>query len=344
MSRQLIDLRSDTATRPTPAMREAIAEAPVGDEMLGEDPSVNELVEKAAALFGKEGGLFVSSGTLANQLAIKVHTNPGDEIIADSHCHPFRNELGASPFLSGVQFALISAKRGAYARGDAEEWLRPKGGYPKSSLLWVENTHNQGGGHVFPLEGLDELRVFSQEQNIPLHIDGARIFNAIVASGIPPQEWARRCDSICFCLSKGLGCPVGSILLGEGAFIEEARRYRRMLGGGWRQAGVLAAAGLYALDHHVERLADDHANAQLFSELTAGVPGIRPVHDTTPTNLVFLDVSETGKTAHQINEATMKNGVAFSVPSPKMLRAVTHLDVSREDVQTAAQVLADSVR
>ena len=344
LSLHLIDLRSDTATRPTQAMREAIAEALVGDEMLGEDPSVNELIEKATSLFGKEDGIFVPSGSLANQLAIKVHTNPGDEIIADSHCHPFRNELGASAFLSGIQFALISANRGAYAREDAEEWLRPKGGYPKSTLLWVENTHNQGGGHVFPLDQLDELRAFSKEQNIPLHIDGARIFNAIVASGIPPQEWARRCDSICFCLSKGLGCPVGSILLGEEAFIQEARRYRKMWGAGWRQAGILAAAGLYALDHHVERLADDHANAQLFSELTAGIPGVRPIHDTTPTNLVFLDVSESGKTAHQINETAMDKGVAFSVPNAKMLRAVTHLDVSREGVQTAAQVLADSVR
>ncbi len=344
MSRHLIDLRSDTATRPTKPMREAIAEARVGDDMLGEDPSVNELIQKATALFGKEDGLFVSSGTLANQLAIKVQTNPGDEIIADSHCHPFRNELGAGPFLSGVQFALISANRGVYAREDAEGWLRPKGGYPKSTLLWVENTHNQGGGHVFPLERLDELQTFSQEQNIPLHMDGARIFNAIIASGVPPEEWGQRCDSICFCLSKGLGCPVGSILLGEEAFIQEARRYRRMWGGGWRQAGLLAAAGIYALDHHVERLADDHANAQLFSELTAGIPGIRPVHDTTPTNLVFLNISETGKTAHQINEVTMEKGVAFSIPNAKMLRAVTHIDISREDAQTAAQVLADSVK
>ena len=344
MSRHFIDMRSDTATRPTKAMRRAIAEAQVGDDTLREDPSVNELIEKATALFGKEDGLFVSSGTLANQLAIKVHTNPGDEIIADSHCHPFRNELGAGPLLSGIQFALISAKRGAYDREDAEKWLRPKGGYPKSSLLWVENTHNQGGGHVFPLVKLDELRAFSKEQNIPLHIDGARIFNAIVASGIPPKEWAKRCDSMCFCLSKGLGCPVGSILLGEKAFIQEARRYWKMFGGGWRQAGVLAASGLYALDHHVERLADDHANAQLFSELTAGVPGVRPVHDTTPTNLVFLDISESGKSAHQISEAMKEKGVAFSIPNAKMLRAVTHLDVSREDVQTAAQVLADSVR
>ena len=337
MSRHLIDLRSDTATRPTTAMREAIAEAPVGDEMLGEDPSVNELIEKATTLFGKEGGLFVSSGTLANQLAIKVHTNPGDEIIADSHCHPFRNELGAGPFLSGVQFALISAKRGHTREETPRSGCAPREGTRKAPSSGWRTRTTRAAATCSPSNNSTSCRAFSQEQNIPLHIDGARIFNAIIASGIPPQEWARRCDSICFCLSKGLGCPVGSILLGEGAFIEEARRYRRMLGGGWRQAGVLAAAGLYALDHHVERLADDHANAQLFSELTAGVPGIRPVHDTTPTNLVFLDVSETGKTAHRINEATMKNGVAFSVPSAKMLRAVTHLDVSREDVQTAAQ-------
>ena len=344
LSRHFIDMRSDTATRPTQAMRQAIAEAQVGDETLREDPSVNELIEKATAQFGKEDGLFVSSGTLANQLAIKVHTNPGDEIIADSHCHPFRSELGAGPFLSGVQFALLSANRGVYTREDAEKWLRPPGGYPKSALLWVENTHNQGGGHVFPLEKLDELRTFSNELNIPLHIDGARIFNAIIASGISANEWARRGDSMCFCFSKGLGCPVGSILLGEKAFIQKARRYWKMWGGGWRQAGILAAAGVYALDHHIERLADDHANAQLLSELTAGIPGVKPVHDTTPTNLVFLDISDTGQTAQRINETMMEKGVAFSVPNAQMLRAVTHLDVSREDVQTAAQVLADSVR
>ncbi len=343
MSRRLIDLRSDTATRPTPFMRAAIAEARVGDDVLGEDPSVNELIEKARSLFAKEDGLFVSSGTLANQLAIKTHTNPGDEVIADSHCHPFRSELAAGAFLAGVQFALVSATRGVFGREDAEEWLRPKG-HPKSALLWVENTHNQGGGNVFPLERLDALRTFSRERNIPLHIDGARIFNAVVASGVPPHEWGMRCDSMCFCLSKGLGCPVGSLLLGTKTFIQEARRYRKMWGGGWRQAGLLAAAGIHALEYHVARLADDHANAQFFSELTAGIPGIRPVYDTTPTNIVFLDVSKTGKTSGAINEVTAENGVAFSTPSAKTLRAVTHLDVSREDAQTAAQVLAEAAR
>ena len=344
MSRRLIDFRSDTATRPTPAMREAMAGARVGDDAIGEDPSVNELVRKAAALFGKEDALFAPSGTMANQLAIKAHTNPGEEIIADSHCHPFRSELGAGAFLSGVQFALVPARRGVYGRGEAEAWLRPEGGHPKSALLWVENTHNQGGGSVFPLDRLDELRAFSKERGVPLHMDGARIFNAVVASGVPPREWGRRCDSMCFCLSKGLGCPVGSLLLGEEAFIREARRYRKMWGGGWRQAGVLAAAGIYALDRHVERLAEDHANARLFSELTAGIPGVRPVHDTTPTNLVFLDVSETGKTARRISEAAMERGVAFSVPNERTLRAVAHLDVSREDARTAARVLAEAAK
>ena len=324
-------------------MREAIARAPVGDDTMREDPSVNELVEKAAALFGKEDGLFVSSGTLANQLAMKAHTDPGDEVLVDSRCHPFRSELGAGAFLCGVQFALISAERGVYSRADAEEWLRPDG-YPKSALMWVENTHNQGGGNVFPLGHLDELRSLSQEKNVPLHIDGARIFNAVVASGVTPLEWGKRCDSVCFCLSKGLGCPVGSVLLGKRAFMDKARRYRKMWGGGWRQAGLIAAAGVYALEHHVARLAEDHENAQLFSERTAGIPGVRPVFDTTPTNLVFLDVSETGKTAPQINETARASGVAFSIPDARTLRAVTHLDVSREDVETAAQVLADSVR
>ncbi len=344
MSRRFIDLRSDTATHPTPAMREAMSRAEVGDDALGEDPTVCALLERATALFGKEAGLFVPSGTQANQIAIKTYTQPGEEVIADAHCHPFRNEQAAGALISGVQFALIEADRGVYSRKEAEAALRPKGrNHPRSAILWVENTHNAGGGQVFPLARLDELRALSLEWEIPLHIDGARIFNAVVASGIAPIEWGRRCDSICFCLSKGLGCPVGSLLMGTREFIQNARRIRKILGGAWRQAGILAAAGLYALDHHVERLAEDHANAQRFAELTSGVPGVRQVYETTPTNIVFLDLAESGKTAEEVSARLMDRGVSLSLPGKTTLRAVTHLDISREDVDRAAQALAEAV-
>jgi len=338
---RLIDMRSDTVTRPTAAMREAMARAEVGDEVMGEDPTVRALVDKACALFGKEAGLFVSSGTQANQIAIKVHTQPGDDVVADALCHPVRSELGAAALISGVHFALIAAERGVYTRTQAEAMLR-SGHWmqPRSALLWVENTHNAGGGQIFPLGDLDGLRALSLERGIPLHVDGARIFNAVVASGVAPGEWGRRCDSLSFCLSKGLGCPVGSVLLGTQAFIARARQVRQMLGGGWRQAGILAAAGLHALEHHVRRLAEDHANARRFAEIAAAIRGVSLVYKDTPTNLVFLDVQASGKTAAQVAERLRADGVALAVRGPTTFRAVAHLDVSRADVEQAAAALA----
>lgn len=343
MSSRFIDLRSDTATCPTPAMREAMLRAEVGDDLLGEDPTVNALLERAAGLFGKEAALFVPSGTQANQIAIKAYTQPGEEVVADSKCHPFRSEAGAPSVISGIQFAFVQADRGVFSRREAQTALRPAGGLgPHTALLWVENTHNAGGGQVFPLERMEELRSLSRELGIPLHMDGARIFNAVVASGIAPREWGGRCDSLSFCLSKGLGCPVGSVLTGSRAFIAKAHRIRKILGGGWRQAGILAAAGLYALEHNVERLAEDHANAQRFAELTAGIPGVRHVFPTTPTNIVFLDVAESGRTAEEVNARLMERGAALSVFGATTLRAVTHLDVSRREVEEAARSLAEA--
>jgi len=341
---RLIDLRSDTATRPTPEMREAMCRAEVGDDSSGEDPTVNHLLEKCAGLFGKESAIFVPSGTQANQIAINVYTQPGEEVIADTGCHPYRSELGAAALISGIQFSFVSADRGVYARKEAESVLRPL--YeksPRSAIIWVENTHNAGGGQVFPLAKLKELSELSKEQSIPLHIDGARIFNAIVASGIQPGIWGQHCDSLSFCLSKGLGCPVGSILMGTRDFIEQARMRRKILGGSWRQAGILAAAGLHALDHHVERLEEDHQNAQLFAEKTSGIPGIRHLYETTPTNIVYLDTSESGKTAPEINEQLKQKGVALSVLGKMTLRAVTHIDVTREDIRRVAKALAEAV-
>ncbi|MBT3350703.1 MAG: aminotransferase class I/II-fold pyridoxal phosphate-dependent enzyme [Nitrospinaceae bacterium] len=344
MNPRLIDLRSDTATRPTLEMREVMSRAEVGDDSSGEDPTVNRLLEKSAKIFGKEAAIFVPSGTQANQITINVYTQPGEEVIADSGCHPYRSELGAAALISSIQFSFVSADRGVYDRKEAESVIRPLSERsPRSAIIWVENTHNAGGGQVFPLDKLEELRALSNEQNIPLHIDGARIFNAIVASGIQPEVWGQHCDSLSFCLSKGLGCPVGSILMGTREFINQARKRRKILGGSWRQAGILAAAGLHALEHHVERLEEDHQNAQLFAEKTSGIPGIRHLYETTPTNIVYMDTTESGKTAQEISEMTKKKGVALSVLGKMTLRAVTHIDINREDIDRGAKALAEAV-
>jgi threonine aldolase len=344
MSERLIDMRSDTVTRPTPAMREAMLRAEVGDDVMAEDPTINALQERVAALFGKEAALFVSSGTQANQISIKAYTQPGDEVIADAICHPVRSELGASALISGVQVAMIPTVRGVYTREAAAKLIRADHWMqPQTSLLWVENTHNAGGGTVFPLDALDGLRALSNERGIPLHIDGARIFNAVVASGIAPAEWGRRCDSLSFCLSKGLGCPVGSMLMGTREFIKRARRLRQIYGGGWRQAGILAAAGLHALDHHVERMAEDHANAKWFAERVSAMQGVELVYADTQTNLVFLDVAPSGLAAETVSQRLRERGVALAMRGGTTFRAVTHLDVTRADVEQAARALQEAL-
>ncbi len=344
MSERLIDMRSDTVTRPTPAMREAMLRAEVGDDVMAEDPTINALQERVAALFGKEAALFVSSGTQANQISIKAYTQPGDEVIADAICHPVRSELGASALISGVQVAMIPTVRGVYTREAAAKLIRADHWMqPKTSLLWVENTHNAGGGTVFPIDALDGLRALSNERGIPLHIDGARIFNAVVASGIAPAEWGRRCDSLSFCLSKGLGCPVGSMLIGPRDFIQRARRLRQIYGGGWRQAGILAAAGLHALDHHVERMAEDHANAKWFAERVSALQGVELVYADTQTNLVFLDVAPSGLAAETVSQRLRERGVALAMRGGTTFRAVTHLDVTRADVERAATALQEAL-
>jgi threonine aldolase len=344
MSERLIDMRSDTVTRPTAAMREAMLRAEVGDDVMGEDPTVNALQARAAALFGKEAALLVASGTQANQISIKAHTQPGDEVIADAICHPVRSELGGAALISGVQVAMVPTARGVYTREAAEKLFRTDHWMqPKTALLWVENTHNAGGGTVFPPDALDGLRALASARGVPLHIDGARIFNAVVASGIKPAEWGRRCDSLSFCLSKGLGCPVGSLLMGSSAFIARARRLRQILGGGWRQAGILAAAGLHALDHHVERLAEDHANARHFARLASEIPGLQLVYDETQTNLVFFDVAASGLGAGEVSSRLRRRGVAMAMRGGSTFRAVTHLDVSRADVEHAAAALREAL-
>ena len=329
-----IDLRSDTVTRPTQAMREAMARAEVGDDVYAEDPSVNLLQERAAALTGQEAALFVPSGTMANQLAVRSHTEPGDALVAPHGAHVYQYEGGAAAALAGVQIALIGSDglfspedlRGALAPADVH-FARPR-------LVWIENTHNRSGGRVFPLDAQRAVLDFAHSAGLALHLDGARIFNASVASGIPVGDLARAFDSVSFCLSKGLGAPVGSLLCASAPLIERARRFRKMFGGGMRQAGVLAAAGLHALDHHVKRLADDHAHAALFAEGIASIRGLELVR-APETNIVLFRCADADALVSRARAA----GLLLGSRDARTVRAVTHLDVDREGIQRAVAIL-----
>ena len=332
------DFRSDTITRPTPAMRKAIAEAPVGDDVWGDDPSVNALQDRAAALFGKEAALFVPSGTMANQICVRTHTEPGDEIIVEADSHIFLYEGGAFAAISGVSIQRVPAERGIMTTEAIAQHIRPDGGmshFPVSKLLCVENTANRGGGTAYPLDRLAAIGELARAHNLRLHLDGARVFNAAVAQGVPVSQIAAPFDSIACCLSKGLGCPVGSLVIGSRAFIDRAHRFRKMFGGGMRQAGLLAAAGLHAFDHHIDRLADDHARARQLAEALCALPGVDIDLASVETNMVYIDVSDTGIDAPTFNARLAEHGVHMHAVSPTRLRAVTHLDLATPHVHAA---------
>lgn len=329
------DLRSDTVTVPTDAMREAIARAPVGDDVFGDDPSVNALQERVAALLGKEAALFVPSGTMANQVAIRTHTEPGDEIIAEATSHIFLYEGGGFAALSGVSLRQVPGARGLLDAADVAAAVRPPGGlshYPVSKLLCVENTANRGGGTLYSLETLTTLRSVADQHGLRMHLDGARLMNAAVASGVSAAELSAPFDSISLCLSKGLGAPVGSLLVGSRAFVDRAHRFRKMFGGGMRQAGLLAAAGLHALDHHVDRLAEDHARARRLAEGLAALPGMTVDLDAVQTNMVYADFGGTGVPAATWVERLAADGVLATATSETTLRFVFHLQVGDEAV------------
>jgi threonine aldolase len=334
--RQFIDLRSDTVTQPTPAMRQAMAEADVGDDVYGEDPTVNALQEKVASLLGKEKALFMPSGTMANQVAIKSHTQPGDEVIIEASSHPYNLEGGASAVLSGVQFYCLPGKRGILDASQIKEALRPfDHHFPVSRLVCLENTHNRGGGSVYPLKNIEAISNLAKSQGLRLHLDGARLWNASAATSIKPDEYAQWADSVSVCLSKGLGAPVGSLLAGSAAFVDQAHRFRKMFGGGMRQAGILAAAGIYALDHHRERLEEDHRHAKILAHSLAGLGGVAVNPNEVETNIVILDVAASGLTAPNIAASMKEMGILIHAFAPTRIRLVTHLDVSREDVEKA---------
>jgi threonine aldolase len=335
-----IDLRSDTVTRPSPQMLEAMMKAEVGDDVFGEDPTVNALQKKVAGLLGKEAALFVPSGTMGNEISIKAHTIPGDEIIVDKESHIFVYETAGPSVLSGVQMYPIEGVRGVFTNEQIHRAIRPNAYYmPATRLLCVENTHGRSGGSVIPIADLRRMRDFTLGEKIRLHLDGARIWNASAASGISPKEYASCADSISVCFSKALGAPVGSMVAGEAEFIERARKYRKIFGGGMRQAGILAAGALYALEHNFERLGEDHAKARLLGEELSRIKALRVDMSEVQTNFVIAETEGSGKSQSEILSMLTGKGVLMTGERYSAIRAVTHLDVSMDEVRTAARII-----
>jgi threonine aldolase len=340
MPEPLIDLRSDTVTRPTPAMRAAMHAALVGDDVFRDDPTVNRLEERVAELLGKEAALFVPSGTMSNQIAVKAHTQPGDELICDVNCHIYNYEAGGPAILSGVTCRTLDGDYGILDVTQLEEKIRPDDEHQvRTRLVCLENTHNRGGGRVYPFEKIQAIHGWTRKHGLMLHLDGARLWNAVVATGIPAKKWSALFDTVSVCFSKGLGAPVGSALAGPRELITRARRIRKLFGGGMRQAGILAAAALYALDHHIERLADDHRNAQVIARAVADTPGLRLVPPEVETNLVWFRVDREAGTAKDVAAALKERGVLVHISGPQTLRACTHLDVSAAQAERAAQAI-----
>jgi len=333
-----INLISDTVTKPTPSMLEAMMKAEVGDDVFREDPTVNALEAKAADLFGKQAALFCPSGTMTNQIAINVHTQPLDEVICDHYSHVFNYETGGYAFNSGVVMNLIQGTHGKITAEQIAAVIRPDFDWlPKSRLVVLENTANKGGGSYYTLEEIPPIRQLCNEQNLKLHLDGARLFNALVETGESTKDWGLYFDSISICLSKGLGAPVGSLLIGNEDFIKQARRIRKVLGGGMRQAGFLAAAGIYALDYQVERLKSDHQRAKILGETLAGMPfvnNVRPVK----TNILIFDVVPPWTAASFLSEIA-KQGINAAPFGPQTVRFVTHLDFTEVMLERTLEIL-----
>jgi threonine aldolase len=338
-SETMIDLRSDTVTKPTAEMRKAMAEAEVGDDVYGEDPTVNRLEELAAEMFNKEAALFVASGTMGNQVSIMAHTQRGDEVILEADSHIFWYEAGAMSVLSGVMPHPIKGNNGAMDPEEVRRAIRPKDiHFPRTSLISIENTHNRSGGRVVPLENFKAIYEIAKQFDMNVHIDGARIFNAAIASNVPVKEYAKYADSLMFCLSKGLCAPVGSIVVGSKEFIERARKARKILGGGMRQAGVLAAAGIVALTKMVDRLREDHENAKFLAVKLREI-GYMVNPEEVETNMVILRTDNLRVNAHQLLKAMKERGVLAVAFSDSSIRLVTHNDVSRNDILRALDVL-----
>ncbi len=336
-----VDLRSDTVTQPTAGMRDAMHTAAVGDDVLGDDPTVRKLEQHLATILGKEAALFVASGTMANAVAIRAHTSPGDEIITETTSHIYQYEGGGYAALSGCSISLVPGENGILNPKDVANAIRKAEGslahYPDGTLVCVENTSNRGGGTCYPQETLDEIARIAHENGCAAHIDGARLFNAVIATGVNPARMVRDYDSISICLSKGLGAPVGSVLVGSAEFIARAHRWRKMFGGGMRQAGVIAACGIYALEHHVERLADDHKRARRLAEAINSMDGFTVNLDSVETNMVYI---EGVLSAPQILEKLAAHGIDVLEVGPTAVRAVVHLHITDRDIDRTIEAFS----
>lgn len=340
----MIDLRSDTVTRPSPAMRAAIAEAPVGDDQFGEDPSVNELQARVASLLGKKAALWVATGTMANQVALRTLTRPGDDVIVSHESHAVWHETGAAAANAGVQFTPIGAC-GTFACEELVASVKPRGHllYPPTTLVEIENTHNRAGGIVFPQAEVERICEAARERGVVTFLDGARLWNAAVALERPVAELAKPFDLVSVCLSKGLGAPGGSLLAGTAETIEHCVRYRRMFGGAMRQAGHFAAAGLYALEHNLSRLAEDHAHARLIGERLAPSDSVELDLSTVQTNILVFHLVPGTRDAAAVVARARDRGLLIFAFGPRTVRIVTHLDVSRADCEEAAEILLEAV-
>ena len=334
-----IDLRSDTVTKPSPAMRAAMAAAEVGDDVVREDPTVNRLEAMCADLYGMEASLFVPSGSMANQVAIKTWTQAGDELIVDLNAHCYNLESAAIAALSGVQVTPVEGRRGIMSPEQVEARIRPPNvHHGPTTLICIENTHNRGGGSIYPVETVRGISEVARRRRIRLHLDGARLLNACVEKHLKPADYTRHCDSATLCFSKGLGAPVGSIVAGPADFIERARRWRKVFGGGMRQAGILAAAAIYALEHNVQRLAEDHENARLLAHGLAEIDTLDLRPDEVETNMVFVDTQRAGMAAAEFKSRMAEAGVLMYDTAPYRVRLVTHLDVTREQILEAIEI------
>ena len=336
----MIDLRSDTVTKPTAEMRAAMAAAEVGDDVLDVDPTVAQLQTRCAELLGQEAAIFVPSGTMANQIAVRLHCQAGDELLCDADSHVYNYEQGGFAQLTGVATRTVAGRYGVLEVEQLRELIRPDNEHMvRTRLVWLENTHNRGAGRVQPYQNVVDICRWAAQQGLRRHMDGARLFNAAVASGIPPRDWAQHFDTVGVCFSKGLGAPVGSALAGPRELIRVARRYRKLLGGGMRQAGVIAAGALYALEHHSERLAADHAHARLLADAIRTAPGLELQPPEIDTNMVIFRVDSALASASELAAALQRVGVLVMAFSPTKIRAVTHLDISEADVRRAGELI-----
>jgi threonine aldolase len=340
-STSVIDLRSDTVTKPSPEMRRAMFEAEVGDDVYREDPTINRLEKRAAEIFRREAALFVPSGTMGNQIAVKLHTHHGQEVICEERGHLFNYEMAMMAHFSGVVPRTVWAEEGIVTWQHIKAELKTKSYHAaKTGLVSLENTHNMAGGTITPPEVCDEVCDNSHNAGLPVHLDGARIFNAAIALEIPVAQLTARADTVMFCLSKGLGAPVGSLLLGNAEMIDRGRIYRKALGGGMRQAGILAAAGLIALEQGPEKLAQDHANAKFLAEGLAQIPGLKIDPAKVQTNILICDIFGTDMTSGDLSRKLAERNILANGVGPELIRFVTHLDVNREQCAQALEVVA----